>query len=281
MSKPTVFITGATGHVGGSTLEHIDKSKFNVKAGVRDLSKGQKLKGEGVEPVVIDKAKKDTLLNAFKGVDRLLIVPPNAQNRSQMGMNAIEAAIEAGVKLVVLFSVPGVEEKRIAFHKEWTPLEERLASSGLNYVITRAPFFQEMSLEFQDEVTLPFKDNGAVPSPSIYDLGRSIARVLEKPEPHHKKIYTLTGPEMLTGEDIAKALTEARGKPVRYRSITYEETVQMYMKKGTPKWQAEGVAELLLEYANRRVQLTKDVENITGKPPRTFRETAKLALAAQ
>jgi len=276
MNKPIVFLTGAPGNVGGNVLQQIDKNKVTVKAGIRDPSKSKIIKDQGGEPVNIDMNNRESMVNAMKGAERLLVVPPNAQNRAQLAMNTIEAGIQAGVKFILLFGIPGTEDKRISFHKEWAPLEERVAKSGVKFAIARSPFFQEMYLNFKDEVALPYGENGAAPSPSCYDLGRALARILENPDQHNGRTYTLTGPEMLTGEAIAKALSEARGKNIRYKNISYDETVDMFVKMGFQKWQAQGVAELLVEYAHKRVQLTKDVESITGKAPRTLRETAKL-----
>src|SRR4051812_24989333 len=122
MSKPTVFITGATGNVGGATFKHLDKNKVNIrvslaaaillmhKVGVRRESEAQEFKKKGCEGVIYDLAKKESLLAAFKGVDRLLVVPPNSKgeyqrmthscvlDRGQLAVNAIDAAKEVGVK---------------------------------------------------------------------------------------------------------------------------------------------------------------------------------------
>jgi len=56
-SKVNIFITGATGYIGGSVLtrllKHSDRSNFNITALVRSAEKGEKLKSLGVDAIVL------------------------------------------------------------------------------------------------------------------------------------------------------------------------------------------------------------------------------------
>jgi uncharacterized protein YbjT (DUF2867 family) len=279
--KPTIFITGVTGHIGGATFQHLNKTKVNIKVGIRDASKQNTFKESGVEPVVFDMGNKESTLSALKGVNRLLVVPPNSKDRSQLAIRVIEAAKEAGVGHVVLFSVPQSSEKRISFHKEFAPMEEVLQKSGMGWTIMAAPYFQEMYLNYKETVRLPFGQDGVAPSASVWDIGRAIAKVLEQPTEYFGKAFLLTGPEMLSGELVAKELSEAYGKQIKYTPISPEESKQDFLKMGLEQWQAQGCVELLLEYAARRVPLTSHIKDITGKAPRTLKETAQAALQAE
>jgi len=281
LDKPIIFVTGATGNIGCQTIQHLDKNKFQIRVGVRDLSKGEQLKQKGFELVQIDFDKKETLVNAFKGIDRLLVVPPNSQTRGKQALIAIQIAKEVGVKFVVLFSVVGAsEEKRIKFQKEFTDAEEFLKSSGLKWIVLQAPYFQDNILGMKEGVRLPLRD-GALTSASIFDLGKTCARVLENPEGHVGKTYILTGPKLETGEEIAKALSSAYEKQIKYFNISPEESKKYFLGLGMPLWQVEGVLELLEDYANRRYKLTNHIQLITGAPPRSFEQTAKASVAGQ
>jgi uncharacterized protein YbjT (DUF2867 family) len=82
MSKRTIFVTGASGNVGGATLDALDKSKNRIIAGIRESNKVECCKKKGVtETAVIEFGKKETLVNAFKGVDTLLLIPPGAESK--------------------------------------------------------------------------------------------------------------------------------------------------------------------------------------------------------
>jgi len=281
MSKPIIFVAGSTGNIGCQTLKYLDKNKFCVKAGTRNLSKGEHLKQKGFEVVQIDYDKKETLVNAFKGVDRLLVIPPNSQTRGKQALTAIQVAKEVGVKFVVLFSVVGAsEEKRNKFQKEFAECEEFLKSSGLRWTILQAPYFQENLLGMKEFVKLPLRD-GALPSASTDDLGKCCAKVLENPEPHVGKTYILTGPKLETGDEIAMALSSAYEKQIKYTDIPREESKKQFLGLGMPQWQVDGVLELLEDYASRRYKVTNHIQTIIGAPPKTFEQTVKASVAGQ
>ncbi len=73
-----ILVTGATGNVGSLLVPNLISLGADVRALVRDESKAQGLKDAGVEIVVGDLDKPDTLDAAFRGVDKVfLITPPN------------------------------------------------------------------------------------------------------------------------------------------------------------------------------------------------------------
>jgi uncharacterized protein YbjT (DUF2867 family) len=277
MSKPTIFITGVTGNVGNSTFQHLDKKNFNIRVGVRDESKSQQFKGEGVEVFRIDLNNKQSLLKAFQGVDRLLLIPPGTQDRVQLSINALQAAKEAGVKHVVLFSVVNASEKRITFQKDFGQIEDTLQNLGLQWTIAQSPWFQENVLNMKEGVYLPWKD-GATIFVSLFDLGRTLANILMNPENHYGKIYALTGPELATGHDIAKALSQGYKKDIKYYDVSLQEFKKKLMDQGFQEWQAYGVSELMEDYAKRGYQCTNHIQMISGKAPRSIFETVRASV---
>jgi len=277
----TQLFAGVTGQIGGATYQHLTKSELDIKVGIRDASKQNQFKKPGVEPVVFDMENKESLLAALKGVQRLLVVPPNSKDRTQQAIRTIEAAKQAGVEYIVLFSVPQASEKRIGFHKEFAAIEEALQKSGTGWTIVQAPYFQEMYLNYKETVRLPFGQDGAAPSASVWDLGRLLAKLLEKPTQYLGNTYLATGPELLTGDLVAKELSEAYGKQIKYTAISPAEAIQDFKKMGFEQWQAQGAVELLQEYAARRVPLTSFIKDLTGKAPRTLKETAQAALQSE
>jgi uncharacterized protein YbjT (DUF2867 family) len=281
MSVKNIFVTGGTGNIGFSTLQLLDKNKFRIKVGVHSIEKGKKLQEKGFETVQIDFNKKEDLLNAFKEVDALLIIPPSTQNRGFLAARAVEVAKEAGVKYVVLFSVLfASEEKKNSFQKQFAEAEEAVKSSGLKWVILQAPYFQENVLGAKEEVQLPLRD-GAIPFASVYDLARALVAVLSNPEPHVNKVYQLTGPNLETGQNIAQALSSASGKALKYLDIPPNQWKKQLLSSGILEWQADGTLELLEDYAQRKYKVTDHIEKITGKAPRSLLMTAKAALGVQ
>jgi len=267
MSKATIFIAVA-GQIGLATLNHLDKNKFIIKVGVHSQEKADKLKEQGYDTVVIDfEKKKKKLRAAFKGVDRLFITPPSTETRGRQAARAIRQAVKVKVPYIALFSGAGAEEKRILFHKQFARAEKCLKkrASEVHYTILQAPFFQENLLAYKDGVYLPLRD-GSIPACSVYDLGRTCAHVLSDPDSHNGKVYVLTGPKLETGESIAKALSEAQeDKEVKYVDVPPSEMKKALLGYKVPEWQADGILELMEDYANNRVKLTKDIKHLTGK----------------
>jgi uncharacterized protein YbjT (DUF2867 family) len=281
MSKTTIFVTGASGNIGSETAKNLDKNKFHIKLGVRDTSKVEHIRDLGHEIIPIDFSKKETLLKAFKGTDRILIVPPASQDRGHLVLNAIQACKEIGVQFVALFSVIGAsEEKRNSFQKQLAQAEEVLRSSGLSWCIFQSPYFQENVLSTKDTLELPLRD-GSVPFVSIFDIGRTIAQVLSNPGPHSGKVYRLTGPQAETGESICKALSQVQGRNIQYKNVEPKEFVKRLQECGLPHWQADGVAELVEDYASKRVSVSNSIQQLTGKPPRSIEQTARAAFGGQ
>ena len=87
MSKPVIFVIGATGNVGTATVQALsDKyaGQFDIRAGVRNPDKADKLKAlAGVTVVQATQGDTDNLVGILKGVDALYIIAPGIENHAQ------------------------------------------------------------------------------------------------------------------------------------------------------------------------------------------------------
>ena len=88
MSKPVVFVIGATGLIGTATINALAAKytdKVEIRAGARNPDKADKLKAiAGITIVKAEMGKKDELVNTFKGVNALYIVTPPTLNRAEL-----------------------------------------------------------------------------------------------------------------------------------------------------------------------------------------------------
>ena len=96
-----ILVTGATGNVGSGLIPNLINLGTEVRALVRDESKAQGLKDAGVEVVVGDLDKPDTLDAAFRGVDKIFPITPPNPNQVSQAKNGIQAAKRAGSPLIV------------------------------------------------------------------------------------------------------------------------------------------------------------------------------------
>jgi NAD(P)H dehydrogenase (quinone) len=80
----------------------------------------------------------------------------------------------------------------------------------------------------------------------IEDIGAVAAQVLvEDASIHTGKIYTITGPEALNGDDMAAIFSKVLGKPIKVDMWDQKKTGEMYKSFGVPDWQLPGMLELM------------------------------------
>jgi hypothetical protein len=74
---------------------------------------------------------------------------------------------------------------------------------------------------------------------AISDIGKVSAAILANPKPYANKTIRISTKSM-THTDLAKALTRALGREIKYIQGTYSATKEAYLKFGFPEWQVEG-----------------------------------------
>jgi hypothetical protein len=82
------------------------------------------------------------------------------------------------------------------------------------------------------------------------------------------KGYLLTGPEALTSREQVEIIAEVAGRSVDFEDVTPREFAQAAIHGGTPPEQAHLLERLNETFrARRSVNITDDVEHITGVAP--------------
>ena len=157
-----ILVTGATGQFGGKAIDHLLKigiEPSQISALVRDAAKSKGLQEKGIEIRTGDYANYGSLVGAFEGIDKLLLVSSNdrqaVENRTAHHLNVIKAAKEAGVKHIVYTSFvrkPGFENSAIAaFQNSHVESEAYLMNSGMDYTILQNGIYLEMIPIFAGE----------------------------------------------------------------------------------------------------------------------------------
>ncbi|WP_294264439.1 SDR family oxidoreductase [uncultured Sphingomonas sp.] len=99
-----IFLTGATGSIGGHLARILGERGIPARALVRKAADGDRLRALGHEPVTGDLADPETLAAAMAGCDTLFLLPPPLQNQTELEANALGAATWAGLSRVVKIS---------------------------------------------------------------------------------------------------------------------------------------------------------------------------------
>ena len=111
-------------------------------------------------------------------------------------------------------------------HKLHWLAEQALSWSGLPVVTMRPTVFLEgfflqlaaPGVRASDELALPMGAGKTSPISAV-DVARAVAAILDDPAPHIGQIHDLTGRESADLDHYARVLSEALGRPIRYRGV--------------------------------------------------------------
>lgn len=282
----TIFVTGATGTIGSETVRALrDRADLRVRAGVRSIDKGRPLAGANVAPVAFDFADPEGWPAAFRGVDALMLITPAAPGQVPVARSIIDAATNAGVRRVVRLSVIFAgAEPGIALGREHREVEEHLRASGLEWVFLRPNsfmqnFYHHYSPDARGRIHLA-TGHGASSFVDAVDVGAAAAAALTDPD-HAGGIYDLTGPEALTTGEVARILSEVSGRDIQHVDIPEDVARQAMIGAGVPAGFVEALLELhAFMRAGAGAPVLPGVEQLTGRPPRSFEEFARSNAAA-
>ena len=280
MSK--ILVTGATGHLGSAVVNHLLKKTdaSNIKILARDESKVTSLVTQGIEVSVGDYADYNTLIAAFKGIDKLYLVSgTDLANRESQQKNVINAAKDAGIKHVIYTSFQRKNEtdsSPIALvSKAHLATEKAIIESGLKYTFLLdglyadvIPFFAGEQLLSTKTLYFPAKD-GKTSFALREDIAEASANILvDNSGKYENKALEITGYEALTWKQIADLVTIVTGEQIAYVSPDINEYRSTLIAANIPNEfviMLSGFASAIAQGEFENV--SSDLENILGRRP--------------
>jgi uncharacterized protein YbjT (DUF2867 family) len=273
-----ILVTGSTGRVGGEIVRQLAAMGAKVRAFVRGGPDDAKGLPAGVEIAYGDLDRPETIAPAMQGIEKMYLLVPGTPAMPKQEGAALEAAKRAGVKHIVKHSVMGAREPAIAIARLHRASETVIEQSGIAWTFVRPGSFMSNALDW----AMPIKQQGGVFQPlgdgrvAMVDP-RDIASVgvaaLTKPG-HEGRAYDVTGPEALDMNEHVAIISEAIGKPLKYVNIPEAATRDMMLNKvGMPAPVVEGLLEVFARIRDGKAShVSSDVETVTGKPARRFKE---------
>ncbi len=276
-----ILVTGATGNVGSRAMRELRGSDAQVRAFVRDPGKAVAILGDDVEPAAGDFGDSGSIRAALDGVDGVFLACSNQPRQVEYETRVIDAAKGMDVRRIVKLSALGAEVgSPVAFWDWHARIEDHLRASGLPSVILRPTFSMANLLasaeavRYTGKLFAPAGDTGiSMVHPQDVAAVASIALIGDG---HDGGAYTLTGPEAITFEGVARELSETVGREIEYLNVPDEAALQGMTGQGLPEFvaaQIVAVFGILRRGAQERV--TETVRTLTGREPRGVAEFAR------
>lgn len=277
-----ILVTGATGTVGSFLVKKLGAAGVRARALVRGRDKAQAVEALGLEAAVGDLDKPETLAPALEGVEKVFLLSAPEERQAELQNNLVRAARAAGVRHIVKLSATGVggELDAISLGRVHRETEREIERAGMAHTHLRPNGFMQNSFMFAPAI----KSQGAFYAPYgdarvSYVDARDVASVAFHAlteDGHEGKAYEITGPQSLSYHDLARELSAALGREVRYVEVPIEAARAAMVSGGMPEWTADALVELFNFYKDGRADQVRDtVREVTGRDPITFAQFAK------
>jgi len=285
----TIGVSGASGQLGRGVadrlLERVEPGEIVLVTRAPDGLDDYRQRGVDVRRGDFDDA--DSLREAYRGVDRLLLISGvDVGRRIAQHSSAVDLAKEAGVSHVAYTGIVNPSEANTAaVTPEHRGTEEALRASGLAWTMLRNGIYADLTIDALLQSIAAGRHvynsgEGRISYVARADCAAAAAAVLTGAG-HENRSYDVTGPEALSGAALAQLASEVAGKPVEAGSVDDDAFVAILVEyAGLP----EPVAQFLASFgrAARDGQLdtvSDGVEQLTGRPPQSFRELLETAYA--
>ncbi len=276
------LVIGATGRIGGDLIKALAARGEQVRALVRNSEKAAATQGHGVEAVVGDLERSETLDAALQGVDRAFLISGDDPRIAELHGNFVEAARRADVGHIVRTSilVAMMPDSPLALSKWHREADQHVIDSGIPYTILQpASFMQNVLMSAasiaSDGIIYGAMGDGKVGVIDIRDIADVAATVLTS-DGHQGQSYILTGPEVLSMADIAAKLSATLSKDVKYVNASPDDAKAGMVAMGMSDVIADAWVKLAQMVSMGAAEmLTPMVKEVTGKEPRSFDQFAR------
>lgn len=271
-----IGISGASGQLGKGVLTEIAARNADVK--LIGITRTPGSLARGIEARLGDYDRPETLVAAYAGLDRLLIIPSADVRegiRAAQNVAAIDAAVAAGVKHIVLMSAAGTRaQAEPAIGASYWVGEQHLIKTAPVWTIVRMNYYAEaFAQEAQASASIGMLaglNEHRVAYVSRDDVAAAAAGVLLG-DGHVGAIYSATGPQSLTGAKRAAAAAKFIGKPFTFVVLPEAQLRAGLEQAGLPKDVVNLVASIQADFAAGAFDIvTGDVQHLSGRAPKTL-----------
>jgi len=275
-----ICVTSANGTTGSAVLAQLRAVQAPLRAAFFSPERTEAARKQGIEAVTIDYRRPETLRAAFQGCEQLFLLGPNLIEQTELELNAVEAARLAGVRHIVKQSVMGAEDPSFRLGMVHRPVERAIETGGMTRTFLRPNSFMQNVLTFmapsiQHESAFYSATAGAkINHVDVRDIAAVAVKALTEPQ-YSGAIYTLSGPEALSYDEMADELSRAVGHAIRHVDLPVEDLRQGMLASGMPEPLAERLLDLERYFREGLGAIVSDdIERVTGRAARRFADYA-------
>jgi uncharacterized protein YbjT (DUF2867 family) len=268
-----ILVTGATGNVGAELVRALAEAGEEVRALIRSADARSALPA-GVDGFVGDLNRPETLSAALEGVRGVHLLS------GYRDMPGVLAEIRrARVQRVVLQSssaVPGGDMTN-AVARYHILSEAVVRESGVAWTFLQPDSFMSNTLDWVPQLQAGDVIRAAFPEVRVatidpFDVAAVAATALTSAG-HEGRSYRLSGPESLLPADRVRVLARVLGRDLRFEGLSDAEA-RAEMSKAMPAEYADAFFSFFADGTLDESEVLPTVQEVTGRPPRTFEEWA-------
>ena len=281
-----IGVSGASGHLGRATIAELAQRRGGHE--IVAISRTPEAIAAPIQGRFGDYDRPESLVEAYAGLDHLLIIPTIEREPGKRGTQniaAINAAVRAGVGHIVLMSATGTrQEEEPATGASYWRGEQHLIAVAPAWTILRMNFYAEALLQLAqaslDRGVLTGLAENRAAFVARDDVAAAAAGILIG-EGHAGAIYNATGPQALSGAERAAVIAEITGRPLAFQAITEEQLRAGLTQASLPPPVINILVGIQKNFTTGAFDIvTGDVERLGGRPPKPLRDALAAALTA-
>jgi len=271
-----ILIIGATGSVGFEVATRLTNINQKVKIAVRDTEKAKSINIKNAEFIHFDYHQPKTFNNAFESVEKVLLVSPPSYLKIQDNViDAIDSAIDNGVKLIVNISAISVESELDHPMKQ---IEDHIKNNNIDSVFLRPncymqnfkDLFRNLIIE-DNQISVPAEDS-KVCFVDVRDVADVAVKALTD-DTLRNNTYKLTGQQSMNMHVVAHLFSERLNRNIDYNNISDELFEKTLRTAGWPASTITGTMQLCSHVKSGETAVkSNDIEQILGRAPIKFEQ---------
>ena len=274
MSAP-LAVTGSTGNLGGRIARLLSAAGVEQRLVVRDPSRAPSLPGTSVARAIYGHFADARA--ALEGCSVALMVSGSeSATRVDEHRTFVDAAAAAGVQHLVYISFYGAAvDATFTLARDHFDTEEHIKTSGMRWTFLRDNLYLDFFplLAGDDGVIRGPAGDGRVAAVAQDDIASCAEVVLRDPDAHLGRTYSLTGPVAMTLSEAAAQMSDSLSRTVTFHDETIDEAYESRVGYGAPDWQVDAWVSTYTAIASGELaSVTDDVQQLTGRPPRSLEQ---------